>query len=227
MPSDAQRLGHTERCAAHDLPVVGQSGFWRSRAPVAAVMRFFLRHALPGYQGYEGIGGFFNETERRDGQDQYQGTIVRRHGWTLVRIDLWSRWTYPAIPHEVVPSNVREVDIQKRHVDLAVTGAAHVKQIVRWFDQLSVIPPLNYGATGFDYEGPWVHFTFRTAGGVPVARAVVPADIPANVYYSISFARHGKQLEPLQDSHGWRRDFVNRVQRLLGVCFSRLTYSCD
>jgi len=200
-------------------PAVGRRGSWRLRAPPSVVLRFLLRHPVPGYTGYRGLGRFFNESERGNRGDQYQGTVLRRHGWTLVQIDVWSTWTYPPLPHEVVPSSVREVDIRQGLVDLAVTGARNVKPIVRWFDQLSVIPPVNYGVTGYDYQGQWVQFTFRTAGRVQVASSVVPADIAANVYYSISFVRHGKQLRPLQDSGPWKSDFINRVQRLLGVCF--------
>ncbi len=191
--------------------------FWRFRASVATVVRFLARHPLPGYENE--WGGPFNGEDYTGRDSWYDTSVVRRHGWTFVRIDASVPWFYPRSPREVVPSTVREIDIHGAGVDRTVTGAGNVKRIVRWFDQLkAVMPGLVCGPTGAPYP-PNLAFTFRTAGHTEVASAVVPSGAASDCD-SISFEVGGEAQQQLKDfGGGWSLSeggaFISRVRDLL------------
>jgi hypothetical protein len=116
-----------------------------------------------------------------------------------------------------VPSSVREIVVRSPKAFVTVTDPANVARIVRWFDALPITPPgvvlscpLTLAAT--------IKLAFRTATGVRVATAAVPAT-RAWVCDTIGFTIHGRRQTPLIDPL-WGHSFVDRVQRLLGVRFS-------
>ena len=215
--------------------------FWRLREPLASVRHFMARHPVDGYENDQGgseYGGRVSDVgfdpspgSRLSGSD-YFVTLTRRHGWTFVLAGTEASWDYPRSPREVVPAGVREIDIAGANVDQSVTSTSDVEQIVRWFDRIPVVQPQIGGAGGcpgptYRSEPVDITFTFRAAGRAPVATAVVPS-APGYVCWGswISFAIRGTAQRSLADDPFYKHAFVNRVQRLLGVCFSHSTRSC-
>ena len=188
---------------------------------------FVKQHAVPGYtNGGSGIDFVERSSHGWTGaQHQYNMTLARVNGWTFVRIDAAAAWNDPRSPREVVPSTVREVDIHGAGVDRAVTSAARVARIVRWFDKLNVV------SAGMEHIrcrfllSTRVELTFRAADRSRVASASVPSGT-AHGCDPISFTIGAKAQKPLIDSRFGRYTFAARVQRLLGVCFRDATRQC-
>jgi hypothetical protein len=150
--------------------------------------------------------------------------ILRVAGGTDLRVDAGVGWTYPRAPSEVVPAGVRDIDIRDGRLARRVRDQAKVARIVRWFDALDVAPPTVHIYCPLILAAR-VTFVFRSAGGARLASAIVPSR-PANACDSIAFSIHGHRQTPLVDVTLGRRAFVNRVQRLLGVCFRDPRRAC-
>lgn len=205
--------------------------FWSVRLPLSTVDAFVKAHPVAGLKwsgsGSSGGAGSPNVLEEfyggRAGDRPVQRllTVVmaRERGRTFIRIDAGHAWVYPRSPREVVPSGVREIDVQGNSVSRRVTAPRQVARIVRWFDALNVVQP-GQPVVGCRLSlASKVKFSFRSAGGAELASAIVPSQ-PADGCYPISFAIRGQQQTPLIDSTPGRgKAFIDRVQRLLGVRF--------
>jgi hypothetical protein len=203
---------------------------WKVREPLAAVTSFVRRHALPGFENHTGgespvwLGYDQRLSGGRPMQRMYDVSLVRQGSWTFVRVDAAAAWIYPRSPREVVPAGVREIDIRGGGVVRRVTAPAQVARIVRWFDALHVTPPGVTVGCMLELSTP-VHFRFRTASGAELARAVVPSE-GADGCNSIQLTIGGKQQMPLGDARFGKHAFVEKVQRLLGVCFRDPRRAC-
>jgi hypothetical protein len=144
-------------------------------------------------------------------------TAVALHGSTVVRIDAGAAWIYPRSSREVLPSGVREIDIRDEHVARRVTDRGNIARIASWFDALNVVPPGAHVICGLLVASN-VRFVFRSASGRKLATATAPSR-PGDGCAPISFSIRGLRQTPLVDAVFGRLAFVNRVQRLLGVCF--------
>jgi len=226
-----QKLGVAVRTMAY------RHRYWKMREPLTSVMSFMGRHLLPGCVfGGSSPGEVDFAQEREDLSPArthwYSLTFARRDGWTFVRADVAAGWIAP--PHDIVPDDVRRIDIHigptgaygPTGVNRAVTRPATVTRIARLFDQLNIVPSSDLGPNGCGPGSTPVSFVFRAAGGAPLARAEIPASPALNVCNLMSLAIHGGAWLPLLDVGGGRYALVNRVQRLLGVCFRGPMRSC-
>ena len=148
-------------------------------------------------------------------------TMARLNGRTVIRVDAGAAWVYPRSPREVVPAGVREIDIANRAASQQITDPAKVARIVRWFDALNIVQPGIGPVHCALLLASKVTFTFRSATGEMVAKAIAPS-VPASGCNPIEFTIHGRRQTPLIDSTpGGGRAFIERVQRLLGVRFAQ------
>jgi hypothetical protein len=135
---------------------------------------------------------------------------------TIVRVDAEALWIYPRSRTQMLPAGVRTIDVRAPKVSLQVTNPDEVGRIVRWFDELEVQQP----GAGIPLcplvAGPSVRMVFRSVGGVPLARAFLPAT-PASICSEDEFWIRGKLQTPLVDRTFGRSAFIYRVERLLGV----------
>lgn len=198
--------------------------FWRVSMPLDLVSGFVKAHPPHGFHYYGG-GGVYPSLDfdnRAAGSKKRLLTVdlARLAGRTVIRVEAGVAWIYPRSPREVVPAGVREIDIRNGRLSRSVTKPANVARIVRWFDALNVIQPGTTGLECIFIPASRVTFVFRSADGGELARAVVPSR-PASACGAIEFSIGGKRQTPLIDATSGRRAFSSRVQRLLGVRFTR------
>lgn len=204
--------------------------FWRMREPLPEVVAFIKRHALPGFElgasASPPVSLQFDLPPVRGHPMQrlLDFELVSARGWTFLRVDAGAAWVYPRSPHEVVPAGVREIDIRGAGVNRTVADAAELKTIVRWFDALNVTQPGPAVGCPAELSSP-VRFSFRATSGAELASAIVPSE-PADGCNPIQFTIGGRTQRPLIDARFGRYAFVNRVQRLLGVCFRDPRRAC-
>lgn len=202
---------------------------WRVPGTRHAFIAFEKRHLLPalraqglgsapnGWTGYEVDGPIVNGSARWAISVQ----VMPDGGSTRVRFDAGSAWVYPRSLSEVLPAGVTEVDVHGAGVDRRVTNPAQVGRIVRWFDALNVAQPGPMVGCVAIIDST-VTFVFRSSSHAPLATAYVPTAGPTTNCNSIRFSIRGKEQTPLIDNlvaNG--HYFADRVQRLLGVRFSR------
>jgi hypothetical protein len=211
--------------------------FWRVREKADAVEGFFRHHPTPGFtlgaSGGEPVSIQFGgkPSGGRIGQGELMVTLGSSAGFTVIRVDAGSAWTYPRSPREVVPRGVREIDVRTlalqpalrragaKPVARRVTDPRQVARIVRWFDALNVVQPHTYVVGCVLVLSVPVRFVFRSEKGAELASAVVPS-VPASSCEQIQFRLHGRPQTPLIDSTPeGGQSFIERVQRLLGVRF--------
>jgi len=201
---------------------------WSVPASARSVLAFEEKHMLPGLRGEgrassptgwasEGFDG-----PRVHGLPQQRAvsvTVEPRGNGSVLRLDAGVSWIYPRSPREVVPAGVREIDIRGGGANLHVTGRGDVARIVRWINALNVSQPGPYVVGCPLILASYVRFSFRSAGGATLARAVAHGGWATNCD-TIEFTIRGKQQLPLIDARMGRYAFMSKVQRLLGVRFS-------
>ena len=203
--------------------------FWKLREPVATVVRFVKQHELlPGYTSegfyYARNSPSFEEEfdQEPPGKSMYGLALQRQGGWTFVDVEAAAAWIYPRSPQQAIPAGVREVDVSGIGARVHVVDAKEVARIVRWFGQLSAFPPLRGVWPSCFYRGVPVTFAFRSANRAVVARVVAPSG-GATGCGPVTFTIGRKTGRSLVDTTA--RPFVQRVGRLLGVCFGVGPYS--
>jgi hypothetical protein len=246
LPPGARRIPRRAGSGAVSTPNLGvdvftqyeyRHAFWQVREKADAVEGFFRHHATPGFtpgaSGGEPVSIQFGARPAvgRIGQGALMVTLGSSPGFTVIRVDAGSAWTYPRSPREVVPPGVREVDVRTlalqpalrragaKPVARRVTDPRQVAHIVRWFDALNVVQP-NTTVMGCAFAlSASVRLDFRSAQGAELASAIVPS-VPASSCAEIQFTLHGQRQTPLIDStpEGGQA-FIERMQRLLGVRF--------
>jgi hypothetical protein len=207
--------------------------FWRVSGSADAAVGFEERHMLHGLQedggggppgGWKSADFFGPVTGGHPLQRMLSVTADRVGNRTVLRIDVGVAWIYPRAAREAVPAGVGRIDISGGGVSRHVTDSAQVSRVVRWFDALDVTPPGANVICGLELSAN-VKFAFRSASGAELASAVVPSE-GADGCNQIQFAIHGKTQTPLIDGRFGNYTFVNKVQRLLGICFRDPTRKC-
>ena len=221
-------LGQGDRGVSLLNELAWRDAFWRVRMPLESVYAFVKAHPLPGFTYYGG-GGLYRSLDFETGrggasQRLLTVSVARDAGWTDVRVDAGVAWIYPRSPREVVPVGVREIDIRDGHLARRVTDSPKVERIARWFDALNVVPP------DVHVECPLIlasriTLTFRSADGARLATARLPSR-STDACDPIAFSIRGRRQAPLVDATFGKHAFVNRVERLLGVCFPDARRAC-
>jgi hypothetical protein len=201
-------------------PRLDRHRLWHVHSPLDSVLAFERAHRprgarLGGYGPFNsprtphayGLNFVFPAVPGRLAERELTITMVALSaGWTGVRVDAQEIWIVTRPPSEVVPENVRELDIGPRRV----TGPANVRRIVRWFDSLPVVQPVPYYCPMIRYRRRGVTFDFRAASGALLARARTPG--AAACGSALDFSIRGRRQPPLLvDS------FLVRVGRLVGM----------
>jgi hypothetical protein len=215
--------------------VVDRSELWSVPASLDSVVTFIESHVPsggassgsgqsegPGIPDNEELTVSFPAIPGRVGTRWLAFTAVALpDGATGVRVDAETTWIVTRSPLERVPAGVQEIDVSSGYpgkapnVSLSVTDPAKIGRIVHWIDGLGIVQPGEVFSCPALF-GPTVTFAFRAAaGGAVLARAQL-LDLygfsgPCN---PIGLTILGHTQTPLIGG-----DFLERVQRLLGVQF--------
>jgi hypothetical protein len=228
LPLGNDDLNHSDLGVSVVTMTADRYSFWRVPGSGKAVIAFEKRQMLPGLHGVgagSSPGGyaseeFYGRLVNGSALREVSVSVVPIGGQTYLRLDAGVAWIYPRSPGEVVPADVREIGIHGGGISERVDKPAKVRRIVRWFDALNVAQPGPAVLCMAVLNSAYVRFAFRAASGAVLASALVPSG-PANGCDSIAFTVRGKQQKPLIDARSDKYAFVNRVQRLLGIRFSK------
>lgn len=199
---------------------VDRHRYWRVHAPLDSVFAFLKTHpphnsrcCLQGSHPVS-VGYFLHPIDGRVSSRVLVVTLAELpHGWTGVRVDSGTSWVIERSAAERVPDSVSEVDVRAAELHKRVTNNGKVRTIVRW---INALPLTRSGGKCAVPIPPYVRLVFRSAGGAPLARAVVPEVYPGCL--GITFTIHGRSQPGLGD----QISFLRSLQRLLGVrVFSR------
>lgn len=215
--------------------LVDRHAWWRSAEGLSAMVAFIKSHPEAGSEltGWGHLGGpdvplnrflVFSLPAVRGVISSRQvlfWVVALRAGGTGIRIDAQDVWVERRPPTERVPVGAREIDVTSALpgkppiVSRRVTASSRVQRIVSWVNRLPTVQPGATSCPGVSSSPPLVTLKFRLRSGRPPVAVVSATDYHySNQCDPVSLTIRGHAQKPLIGG-----DFLERVQRLLGVRF--------